>query len=304
MSSPTSWMPFWLAATWARRSDRLSCRFRVPLQPVILPGARRASVTAGWMESPLSYPPSPEAALPYSTPAAPPWDTVGPHIDPSLAPHTLLTPSVPPEPPASCHLLKFLLLPQAHPHTDTPGWGRQQEGRGAVSLGKHSSLLRLFLASLPTTWTPLPPALSGPLPSLPREKPPTFLDPSHSHSPQPRGPHLPPHLTTKVTVCVAPQQICTRPPAPGKQCCSWSQGPGPTSGKPCSCLATGSSVTCLYMSIPWSLPLPSPHMDQGSSQTHITLIVSLAPTAVCGSVMPPSTLCTSPPLTLGCPLGS
>lgn len=124
MSSPTSWMPFWLAATWARRSDRLSCRFRVPLQPVILPGARRASVTARWMESPLSYPPSPEAALPCSTPAAPLRDTVGPHTGPSLAPHTLLTPSVPPEPPDSFHLLKFLLPPQAHPHTDTSGWGR------------------------------------------------------------------------------------------------------------------------------------------------------------------------------------
>lgn len=46
MSSVTSWIPFWLAATWARRSDRLSCRFRVPLQPGTRPGAIRASVTA------------------------------------------------------------------------------------------------------------------------------------------------------------------------------------------------------------------------------------------------------------------
>lgn len=124
MSSPTSWMPFWLAATWARRSDRLSCKFLVPLQPGILPGACRASVTAARMGSPLSHPPPVGwgAVLPsalihtYSSSAghygefpmsALPWP-----------PKTLLTPTpgTPnPQPPAICSTFFPKPSPPGHP---------------------------------------------------------------------------------------------------------------------------------------------------------------------------------------------
>lgn len=51
------------------------------------------------------------------------------HIGPSLAPHTLSTPSVPPELLASSHLLTFLLQPQAHPHRH-PRLGQTAGGAG------------------------------------------------------------------------------------------------------------------------------------------------------------------------------
>ena len=42
-------IPFWLAAIWARRSDRLSFRFRVPLQPGSFAGACSAATkSSSW----------------------------------------------------------------------------------------------------------------------------------------------------------------------------------------------------------------------------------------------------------------
>lgn len=194
MSSPTSWMPFWLAATWARRSDRLSCRFRVPLQPGILPGACRASVTAAWTESPLSQPPSPGAAwcpaLHLLHPSwalwAPCWPFTGSH-SPADSPSALKTHSF-------LHLLR-LLLPTPQPPTSPGGWGRQVGG-GALS-GHNCPSAKSppsFASSCPASSPPGPTLFKLSLvpPPLSQGKKPLPLTLPHSHGPRPCSPHLPP----------------------------------------------------------------------------------------------------------------
>lgn len=172
MSSPTSWMPFWLAATWARRSDRLSCRFRVPLQPGILPGARRASVTAERRRSPLSHPPAPGAAwgpaltyFPssgrYMVWGSPCWPFTG-------------SPQATPQAPASSHLLNLPTLPP--PRAPLGCLAYDLTGAGGASL---SNLLPPFI----------PPAHLSPTcvsPTSPRRKT-TSLGPPPLTLP-PRGP--------------------------------------------------------------------------------------------------------------------
>lgn len=190
MSSPTSWMPFWLAATWARRSDRLSCRFRVPLQPGILPGARRASVTAGRVESPLSR--SPAWGLPAPHLLGLCWALWAPHVGPPLAPTVLLTPSR--------ALKTHSFLPAAEPSpphtsaapTKAPGWGRRRGQRGRRVAGTSVPRQSLLPPSLPLV---LPSHLLDPLfigfflglALSPGEKPLPLAVP-HSHCPQSCGP--------------------------------------------------------------------------------------------------------------------